>query len=96
MSRAEMAKKNRKRKGRATHYAYLGGGGRSGDRGEDFSQCIPRKVTKVLNLDGVSVPRRREVVDRLIKEGECLARLPVQFELNCDMDELERFLNGEL
>ena len=83
----------RKRKGRATHYAYLGGGGRYVDT---LHEGVPRKVTKLLNLEGVSVKRRREVIDQLIKEGECLARLPVQFELDCDMDELERFLEGEI
>lgn len=81
-----MAKKKRKRrKGVATHYAYLGGG------------LHPRKVTKVFNLTGVVVKRRRDLIHKLREaEGEVLAILPDRFKANCDLDELERFLEGEL
>ena len=93
MHHPDMKKKNRKRKGLATHFAYLGGGGRYVST---LSEGVPRRVTKLLNLNGVGVNERRRIIHRLIKEdGECLARLPVQFERDCDMDELERFLEGE-
>ena len=77
--------KPRKRSGIATHYAYVGGGD------------VMRKVTKLFNLSGVNVKRRRELIDQLIKrDGEVLAMLPDQFTVDCDMDSLERFLEGEL
>lgn len=80
-----MAKKRRRKKGIATHFAYLGGGPH------------PRKVTKVFNLTGINIKNRRDLIHQLIHDdGACLARLPVQFEANCDLDELERFLEGDL
>jgi hypothetical protein len=78
-------KKKRIRKGVATHYAYLGGGPH------------PRRVTKLFNLQGIDVKRRRQLIHELIhREGECLAILPDQFKVDCDLDSLERFLEGEL
>lgn len=78
-------KKRRIRKGHATHYAYLGGG------------VHPRRVTKLFNLNGHDNARRRRLVHELIaREGECLAILPPGFEVDCDLDALERFLEGEL
>ena len=79
-----MAKK-RIRKGLATHYAYLGGG------------AFQRRVTKLFNLNGVPLRRRRALIHKLIdSEGECLSILPDQFTVDCDLDALERFLEGEL
>ena len=73
------------RKGIATHYAYLGGGG------------MMRKVTKLFNLKGITIKQRRNLIHQLLdREGECLAILPDQFTVDCDLDALERFLEGDL
>lgn len=78
-------KKKRIRKGIATHYAYLGGGPH------------PRRVTKLFNLDKAGIGKRRALIHELIhREGECLSILPDQFKVDCDLDQLERFLEGEL
>lgn len=80
-----MEKKKRKRKGVATHYAYLGGGPHA------------RRVTKLFNLQGIGIKQRRDLIHQLIeREGECLSILPDQFKVDCDLDALERFLEGEL
>jgi hypothetical protein len=78
-------KKRRIRKGVATHFAYLGGGPH------------PRRVTKLFNLEKAPIKKRRELIHQLIhREGECLSILPDQFRVDCDLDKLERFLEGDL
>lgn len=77
--------KPRKRVGLATHYSYLGG--------EDTM----RKVQKLFNLTGVHSTRRRELIHQLIeREGEVLAALPENFQVDCDLDLLERYLKAGL
>jgi len=75
----------RKKKGVGTHYSYKGGGD------------AMRKVVKIFNLSKTSILRRRELVNQLIeREGEYLACLPPGFEVDCNLDDLERFLEGDL
>ena len=82
-------KKPRKRKGLATHYSYLGGGGGDGD--------VMRKVMKLFNLTQVTPHRRRILIDNLIqRDGEVLAMLPENFTVDCDLDVLEQYLKAGL
>lgn len=77
--------KPRQRKGLATHYSYLGGGD------------VMRKVIKLFNLTEVTPHRRRILIDNLIKrDGEVLAKLPENFEVDCDLDVLEKYLKAGL
>ena len=77
-------KPQRKKKGRGTHYAYMGGGE------------VMRKVSTVFDMSKARIETRRRVIHELIERGECLAALPHGFEVNCDLDALERFLEGDL
>lgn len=80
-----MDSKPRKRIGLATHYSYLGGGD------------TMRKVIKLFNLKGVQSNRRRDLIHQLIKrEGEVLAALPENFQVDCDLDILEKYLEAGL
>jgi len=74
----------RKKKGRGTHYSYLGGGD------------VMRKISTIFNLNKTKIDTRRRLIHELIERGECLAILPHGFEVDCDLDALERFLEGDL
>lgn len=55
---------------------------------------------KTFNLAGVKAARRRDLINQLIdRDGECLAKLPLKFDMmdkdKIDLDELTRFINGE-
>lgn len=57
-------------------------------------------ATKTFNLYGVKSYRRRDLIHKLIEEeGECLAKLPLKFDLiaekHIDLSELTEFINGE-
>ena len=79
-------KKSRKRTGLATHYSYLGGG-----------DVQWRHVQKLFNLTKIGATQRRELIGNLIKrDGELLATLPKDFEVDCDLDLLEQYLKAGL
>jgi hypothetical protein len=80
-----MSKKRRKKSGIGTHYSYLGGGEHM------------RVVKKIFNLSTLKSEARRKLIGNLIdRHGECLAILPADFKVDCDLDELESFLEGNL
>jgi len=57
-------------------------------------------ATKTFNLAGVKSNRRRNLINKLIHDdGECLAKLPLKFDMieksKIDLQELTEFINGE-
>jgi hypothetical protein len=80
-----------------THYAYrVEPNGFNNDGSPPFRDI----ATKTFNLAGVKAARRRDLINQLIdRDGECLAKLPLKFDMmdkdRIDLDELTRFINGE-
>lgn len=56
-------------------------------------------ATKTFSLHGVKSTKRRALIDKLIKKEECLAKLPLKFDMikkkRIDLKELTEFINGE-
>ena len=80
-----------------THFAY---------RVEAFVDPVTHQktyrdiATKTFNLVGVKSGKRRTLINDLIhNHGECLAKLPLKFDMidanEINLDELTEFINGE-
>ena len=56
-------------------------------------------ATKTFNLASAKSARRRKLIEKLIEQGECLAKLPLKFDMikkkRIDLEELTAFINGE-